>query len=406
MTFFILGNHTSLAVAELATAIGKEKDYSMLSNHILLLEEPAENLSYLQNNLAGIVKSGSIIAELPTWNDEQLQDLVLSGLCDVQTESKINFGISLYNFSEKSLPKDLQKQAERLGLSVKKELRKNGQSVRYVSSKEPDLSSVILIENNVLTSGAEFVIIRTKSGFLFGQTETVQNYKAWSERDFGRPARDAKNGMLLPKLARTMINLAGTNLSETTLLDPFCGSGTVLMEAALMGTKNILGSDISEKAIEDTKINTDWIESNLLETSSNTTLFVSPAQNLHEHVKKPVDLIVAETYLGPPRKGNESHQSIKHVGEDLVELNREAFTELFDLLKKGGKAVIAFPVFLTKEEEIHLPLKPLLEAIGFTIAQTLPATAPAIQSEQTEAGGFLYERKGQLVAREILVLEK
>jgi len=55
-----------------------------------------------------------------------------------------------------------------------------------------------------------------------------------------------------PKLARACINLLG--LKKGQLLDPFCGSGGILIEAGLMGFK-VSGYDIDKKQIERAKIN-------------------------------------------------------------------------------------------------------------------------------------------------------
>ena len=88
-------------------------------------------------------------------------------------------------------------------------------------------------------------------------TKAIQPIESLGERDFGRPYRDAKSGMLPPKLAMMMINLAGQSLGAT-ILDPFCGSGTILMEAATIGYTNLMGSDISPKAIDDTRQNFAW----------------------------------------------------------------------------------------------------------------------------------------------------
>lgn len=50
-------------------------------------------------------------------------------------------------------------------------------------------------------------------------------------------------GKLEPRLARACINLAVGPKENATVVDPFCGSGTVLLEADLMGL-NQLGGDI------------------------------------------------------------------------------------------------------------------------------------------------------------------
>lgn len=58
---------------------------------------------------------------------------------------------------------------------------------------------------------------------------------------------------LHPKLARALVNMTSIKKGET-LLDPFCGTGGILLEAGLMGIKCI-GSDIAEDMLEKAKIN-------------------------------------------------------------------------------------------------------------------------------------------------------
>ena len=53
---------------------------------------------------------------------------------------------------------------------------------------------------------------------------------------------------LHPKLARVLVNISAIKRDET-LLDPFCGTGGILIEAGLIGAK-VIGSDIEEKMIE------------------------------------------------------------------------------------------------------------------------------------------------------------
>jgi tRNA (guanine10-N2)-dimethyltransferase len=70
------------------------------------------------------------------------------------------------------------------------------------------------------------------------------------EHDFNSRKADQRPGFapvsLSPKLARAMVNLTGSN---TSILDPFCGTGGILIEAALIGLK-AEGSDISKDMLE------------------------------------------------------------------------------------------------------------------------------------------------------------
>ncbi len=60
-----------------------------------------------------------------------------------------------------------------------------------------------------------------------------------------------------PRLARCIVNLAG-NGEGKTLLDPFCGSGGILIEAALMRWRTI-GSDIDSRAMAGCRRNLDQL---------------------------------------------------------------------------------------------------------------------------------------------------
>ncbi|MDI6737479.1 MAG: hypothetical protein QME12_03090 [Nanoarchaeota archaeon] len=60
---------------------------------------------------------------------------------------------------------------------------------------------------------------------------------------------------LHPKLARALVNMTGIKKGEM-LLDPFCGTAGILIEAGLMGIK-CAGSDIDEGMLEKAKINLD-----------------------------------------------------------------------------------------------------------------------------------------------------
>lgn len=67
------------------------------------------------------------------------------------------------------------------------------------------------------------------------------------ERPFRQP------GTMRPQLARTLVNLTGVR-SGQRLLDPMCGAGAILVEAALVGTTPV-GVDLQRKMVEGTRAN-------------------------------------------------------------------------------------------------------------------------------------------------------
>lgn len=60
---------------------------------------------------------------------------------------------------------------------------------------------------------------------------------------------------LHPELARSLVNLSGVGTGGT-VLDPFCGTGGILLEAALMGCDPV-GTDMSKEMVEGARENLD-----------------------------------------------------------------------------------------------------------------------------------------------------
>jgi len=426
MTFFVLGSHPALSLAEIAAVLGVEKNYSRHSKEILLLDEIEVSPEELQDRLGGTIKIGDIVGEVTKIDREEIADLFLTLLPPLSYEGEgvrgVRFGISTYSLDAR---RDLSTEVKQIGMTVKKKLKENGQSSRFVSTKTAALPSVAVTGEKLLENGAEFVIIVSKEKIYLGQTRTVQDFQSWSARDYGRPRRDAKSGMLPPKLARMMINLStspppspsfaglrkgrpgygGHSLTPPQkgggILDPFCGSGTVLMEAALMGFTNIIGSDISEKAIKDTKINLDWLNQNEGVETSSIRLFNKPIETLAGELKEKVETIVGETYLGPPLSGRETPNRQKQITNEVTEHAYSTLSVLNQLLKNNGTAVLALPAFRAGKSIQYLPTKKLAEAVGL---QIIPFVGEP--NEVSPNGGLLYVRENQLVGREIVKIVK
>lgn len=378
--FFILGSHPELSLAELHAVVG-DKPIIAQATEWVILDEVAQTANALQARLAGVSKIGQVIGELSEWNRDEVVALLASFAMEAAGKNKISFGVSGYGIS--------QKECFLLGKELKQQLKATGRPVRLVTSKEPQLSSVIVTENGLLSSGGEYIIFAAQGTYYITQTLTVQDYKAWSERDFGRPARDPKSGMLPPKLARMMINLSGVEPTGATLLDPFCGSGTVLAEALLMGYQQVIGTDISEKAIEDSTTNLSWLAHIAPEMQMNTKVFVQDVRQLNDMIDTPVDVIVTETFLGTPKKHELSRMEFGQEQKQLTSLYQEAFRVLARLTKAGGVMVFAAPAFFVAGSYQRLGFPQWVSTTGWQLNQS-----------------FLYHRSGQMVGREILILTK
>ena len=400
--WFILGRESLIAAAEIDAVLNLKKyDYSLL---ILKAESVLEPKKII-DRLGGTIK---IAKELATnIKENELEKIVTENLKTVS--GKINFGISIYSFDEDAVSN--LKLAEDFGKKIKRGLKEEGLSVRYVENKEAILSSVTVTKNNLTGRGREFLIQKHRVSmdgtrydsaesnkddtFSIAQTEAVQPFEQFSARDFGRPGRDDLSGMLPPKLAMILINLAQTPL-DSILLDPFCGSGTILSEALLLDYKNLIGSDISEKAVADTKINIDWVAKKFQKELPSNKIFKSEVLELSKKLHADsVDAIITEPLLGKPLRGQETKHELLSQANQLKDLYLRAFQQFYKILKPGGKVVFIIPRFKHTNEWITIECKNEIEKIGFV---ALPFFEDQLR--------LVYSRPNQRVAREIWRFEK
>lgn len=313
---FTLGRHPLLSAAEIAACLPREKSiwrppYLILEN--IAIQDPAA----LIRQLGGTVKIGEEIR-----GSGEPRAKITAYLLTTFPAGKINFSVG----------GDL---AKRDGLKIKSALSESGRSARFIEQK----NTATIIYNRLLDKGADFTAINERV-FV---TRAVQPIEEWGERDYGRPARDDESGMLPPKLALIMLNLSKTP-KEAALLDPFCGSGTILSEALILGYKNLTGADISEKAINGTKTNLDWVKKN---PDCDIKLYTADIKDLNKKINaESIDAIVTEPYLGMPLKGRESLAELQKQAAELKQLYIEAFRQFRFALKPGGRVVIVIPFYI------------------------------------------------------------
>ncbi len=394
---FVLGREPGLSSAELVAAL-KAADASFeartaLYSPSVMIAETSKKLDVaFFHSLGGSIK----MAEVLGASEKNLEDdlfTVLNGL----GATSLDFGLSLYSLDV--VPNKtyyaLERGLKALSLTLKKRLKEGGRSIRVVLNEAPALTSVQVDKNRLIEKGGEIILLVGQGAVRIARTMAVQAFEDFSERDFGRPAADAKSGMLPPKLARMMVNLASAPKNEA-LLDAFCGSGTILTEAATLGFKKLIGSDISERAIADTTKNLDWIKAQR-HIQGEANLFVSDVKFLPEKLpKESVGAIVSEPYLGPPLRGGESDQKIHFEYLELMGLYRRAFAAFAKVLKPGAKVVFVFPFFGNK----HVNILRELEDYGFRAEGLLPGTAVTTLNLKSSTG-MQYKRPDQKVGRDI-----
>lgn len=413
--FFILGRQPALSLAEINAFFRRENivyNPLYLGPEFLLWEtEQNVNPEALNQRLAGVVKVGEIQAERPKKSDLLADFKAALNFTAIRKflpkEAKAFLGFSLY-FGEKEKFSFLQKSLERHFLSLKKEWKSEGGKLRLVTSRERTLSSVVVKKNKLLTAGAEISIFVAKDKWFWGKTSSVQDFEDYSFRDFQRPGRDMKIGLMPPKLARTMINLAGAKESDA-ILDPFVGCGTVLQEAILMGYKNLIGTDNNPHALNLTRQNLEWLCKNykIDETKINVKLLPVDVREIYKNLNPDsTEAVITEPYLGPPLEGRISEGKIRMVTENLSQLYLDFFSAIKRVLKPGGKVVMVWPVFKGPSGLSFLPILEKVLAKGFEKMDLMPEIYKNHSfRELTDRGSIIYSREDQNVLREIFVFK-
>jgi tRNA G10 N-methylase Trm11 len=393
---FILGRHPALSLAELVKAVPNLTIGSVVAG-VAIGEADKINPSLI-NQLGGTIK----IAEISSATDKiaNVNQTMLERAIPPR-EGRIIFGISIYGHVSGFERRGVYIE----GLNLKKRIKESGKRCRYVVSQDTQLSSVVVQKNKLIEEGAEIIIIKEKNTVLIGRTLSIQSFEAYGERDFDRPGRSARRGMLPPKLAQMMINIAGGDKTKT-LLDPFCGSGTVLGEALLLGYTDIIGSDISAQAVADSRAYLEWLEISYPEFKGRWRLFVSDARQIGAILPaETVATIVTEPFLGAPQNGRETPEQLQKImTSELAPLYRDSLLSLYKILSAGANAVFSFPVYNKSREPIYVKLDEI--SGGLVAAPIVPDDYSFLSLPTTPSGGALYERPDQFVGREIILLKK
>jgi len=384
--WFLLGNFPLISAAEIAAVLKLAPDKFIFNPPWLQTDITGVEAEKLMVRLGGTIKIAEYLGTAK--NEDDLARMILGQLSAVS--GKAIFGLSAY-FGDKNETVDW---VEDLGKTIKKTLKEKGASARYVFNREPALSSVTVQKNNLIKKGFEFLITRDGGGYSFARTVAVQPFEDWGTRDFGRPERDDVSGMLPPKLARMMLNLSGAG-QESALLDPFCGSGTIISEALALNFKDITGTDISEKAVEDTKKNIEWLKNKMPDTGTKIKIFTAKADDLSKKIPAvSIDAIVSEPYLGRPLKGRETRTELMKQADELKTLYVSALKELDKILKKNGVVVFILPKFRFGNDWLSVDLSDTIAKLGWR-------AEPLLKTEDREYGSLLYARSNQRVGREI-----
>lgn len=387
MHIALLGRQPELSIAELErlfTDVSWFSDQSALIN----ITEPID-----VQRLGGTQKLGRVILTLPAQDWRQTSRQLVQHYQSIWRgqAAKLTVGISAYGFHVDG--RDVQK----TGLILKTKLKPSGTSLRLIPNQEAALSTATAHHNKLgLTSHKlELLVFRGPHQVIIAESIGTQNITALAARDQGRPRRDAFVGMLPPKLALIMLNLAGSlpRQPAARILDPFCGTGVLLQEALLLGY-DAYGTDLSAKMIQFSQDNLTWLK----DTAHPPGKWQLAEADATDFIwQPPVSAVVTETYLGQPFSAPPSSNKLTEVRANCQHIIGQFLKNISGQLAVGTPLVLAVPAWRDNNDTwTHLPLTADIESYGFQ----------RVNFKTIDSTRLLYNRPNQVVGRELLILTK
>ncbi len=388
---YILGRQPAIGQAELESLYGS-RSLTPIGIDTVLVETDKE-IPF--ERIGGAVKASKLLTLLNTTDWREIQKYLeksipthLKGL----PEGKLHLGISVH---------DLKMSPQKItatGLSLKKVIRFHQRSVRLVPNSDVTLSSAQVLHNKLTGPlGWEFIIAKHGQKTILAQTTSVQDIDSYTLRDRGRPKRDARVGMLPPKLAQIIINLATGQPNhykhKPYILDPFCGTGVILQEALLNGYF-AMGSDLEQRMVDYTLANIKWLSEKFKERG--TLLNVDTIDATSGKWTTPFDTVACETYLGRPFTSPPDNQLLQKNRQDCDTIIRKFLENIHKQVKPETRFCLAVPAWFVNNTIYHLKTLDSLEEIGYN----------RISFVHAAERDLIYHREGQIVGRELVVMKR
>lgn len=390
-SFFILGRQPALGLAELESLYGAAAVHPFSKNTCIVDIDP-KSVDF--SRIGGSTRVAKVLTELPTtkWQDVESHLVKNTPEHASYIEGKLSFGISVYGI--KASPKDVARTA----LLMKKAIKQSGASVRMVPHKTTELGAATVLYNKLTgPQGWEILVISDGKKTYLALTTAIQDIDAYAGRDQARPMRDAKVGMLPPKLAQIIINLAvdGRHDQPQRILDPFCGTGVLLQEAMLMDY-DVFGTDLEPRMIEYSIGNLDWLDEQYPDKGDYRRIEVGDAASHQWNEPEKITVVACETYLGQPLSSLPNSEHLSKIMQEVNALHHKFLKNIGGQLTPGTRLCLGVPTWRGKREFLHLSTLDYLKDLGYT----------RVRFKHVRDEDLIYHRENQVVGRELLVLEK
>ncbi|MBN1332027.1 hypothetical protein JW978_04045 [Candidatus Dojkabacteria bacterium] len=278
----------------------------------------------LIKRLGGTVRIAEFFAASSEITEEQIEKL------GFYFEKNFNYAISGVNCGEDELNQVR---------GILKKLQKKFK-IRGVEKRPDDwIASPANFKSWNLSEGFELFLLKEDGNYYFAKTIACGDSEIFEELDNKRPKQEFTRGTSF-RLARMMVNCLGLDGSKT-LVDPFCGIGTFLIEGMFAGF-DVIGIDNEQRMIDASLANTNWAKKSF-NLQKNCKLICEDAQTATFQA----DACVFEPYMGPFMEKLPNYEKAKKISSELSLLYSAVFANLAENLTKGAPVVCIIPFFET-----------------------------------------------------------
>ncbi|MGD0477242.1 MAG: DNA methyltransferase [Nitrososphaerales archaeon] len=322
---------------------------SVLEGSVLRAEAPCERVSILKvrppgqdrvTELAGVHKVVPLMAVSggSSTGVGKLVEKVAEHLHD-----KVTLSVSGYDIGEddyETIVRSLLDEVKEAGFNKAHLLRPN--------------NNELLADQVLSRSALDVVAFPYHGGIGLGPTAWVPDSASMRERGTQKP-RPHSDISMPPRLARVLLNLSGLREGQT-VLDPFCGSGTILAEAFIRSMR-CLGLDAKTNRVRDARENLGWLVGTVKDKGYD--IRVGDARDLPRILRRSkVDAVVTEPLLLPRIEARPKTSTATDLINQAGEVYGDALASMAEALQPGGRVVVVVPVIQTMDgEEVSMTLK-------------------------------------------------
>jgi len=403
---FHLGRIPSLSVAELQAMLKKfaiQYTVKFISKKMITIDSENEiNFKDILIQMGGIKKISRVIDSYPN-HDEAFRNII-SEINKIPGKKNIGYSFYPAEGEENKNTIALFEEIRKRFIDIKQsQERKSNLRLIFPDNKTMELNSASIYKNKLTIKGIEFNIMTANEKIVLSKTIIVQDVSKYSARDYDRPKRDSKIGMIPPKLAQIMVNFANVEKGKT-ILDPFCGIGTILQEA-LLNDYRVIGTDANDQQIENTKENLKWLSKKYILEYPDYKIFQSDIGNITRKIKpNSIDAIVTESTLGPVYKKLPATKEIINNFEELEKIYLKFFQAAKTVLRQRSRLVVTLPAYKMRANQyLFAPFVDKLEKIGYSVTCPLDEGLITKHTKITSRNSIVYDRPDQIVAREVII---